>query len=234
MNDKEEKTFADYMIGDPKYTIWDRIGWKWNKVKDFAYETKWFIQRLFRSYHASDCNLWGLGHHLAKVILGKLKAFRALPLHGCPMCFSEYDEHGWRSKEEYDEAIAKGEMSGGSDEAWLKTLDEMIFAFEFICYYDEGSEKDLAKFLKKYNLKYPHEEIPENRKVNYIYSFNNVDGKRNIMSSHLPPDDPENKENRIYLGEDVHYYNFELEGEYWDRVQKGLQLFAKHFMSLWD
>ena len=45
--------------------------------------------------------------------------------------------------------------------------------------------------------------------------------------------DWENK-NRTFLGEEISYYNFDLEREYYERVQKGLQLFAKHFLSLWD
>jgi hypothetical protein len=83
--------------------------------------------------------------------------------------------------------------------------------------------------LNRYGLIYPHQKIPENRKVSYAYK--NKDG--NFMSSPLPPDDPENKENK-FLGEEVSYYNFELESKYYDRALEGFKLFGKYFMNLGD
>jgi len=226
---KKEKSLIDYIIenGDRKYSIHDHIKWKIERISDTYRAMKWFFQRLFRSYHASDCDIWGLHSHLAPLLLAKLIIFRNSPLHGHPSCFSEYNENEWKSKKEYNEAVTKKEILGGGFEAWLKALDEMIFAFEFLTYY-EANDKKRDKMLKKYGLKYPHEKIPENRKVHYVYRSD-----ENIMSSYLPPDNPENA-NRKYLGEDISYYNFDLEKEYYKRVQEGLELFAKHFMSLWD
>jgi hypothetical protein len=250
MDEKEEKSFLDYMMEEgrdkkenPILRKLSIIFWYRSiaRIPDWYREVKWFFQRLFRSYHASDCDIWGLHDHLAPIILGKLKAFRASPLHGYPSIFSEWgyegctDEYGGMgmTKEEYDKAREAGDFVGGEFDAWLKTLDEMIFAFDFMTNY-EASDKKRDAMLARYGLEYPHKKIPENKRVNYVYRIGKKGEKdSHIMTSHVPPDDPENK-NREYLGEDIGYYNFELERKYYERVQKGLSLFAKHFMSLWD
>ena len=227
----EEKSFFDYVIEDEdhKISIFTRIKWKLEKIGDAYRLVKYFLQKLFRPYHASDCDIWNLHNHLTPIILSKLIAFRNSSLSGYPSYFSLYAGNEWKSKEEYDEAIAKGKILGGGFDAWLKTLDEMIFAFEFIAYY-EASDKKRDKMLDKYELKYPHERIPENREVSYIYKSG---PSKNVMMSDLPPDDSDNAD-REYLGESISYYNFDLESEYYKRANKGLELFAKHFMSLWD
>jgi len=229
----EEKSFIDYMIedGDHKISIFTKIKWKIEKIGHAYRCVKWSSQRVFRTHHASDCDLWGLSEHLAPIILGKLQAFKNMPRHGYPSFFSDYCKEEWGSKEEYEDAVAKGKVTGGDEEAWNKVLDEMIFAFEFITYY-EAKDKKRDRMLKKYGLKYPHEKTPESRTVHYVYKCGK-DKDKHIMSSYLPPDDPANAK-REYLGEDISYYNFNLEGEYYKRAQKGLELFAKHFMSLWD
>jgi len=233
MEEKKEKSFVDYMIGEGAHeiSIFTRIKWKIKKIADAYRSIKWFLQRLFRSYHASDCDIWNLHEYLTPIILGKLIAFRNSPLHGYPSCFSEYCENEWKSKEEYDDAVDKGDILGGEQAAWLKVIDEMIFAFEFLNYY-EASDKKRDKMLKKYGLEYPHKKIPENRMVHYVYKYGKGEDEH-IMSSHLPPKDKEN-EKYTYLGEDVSYYNFDLEREYYERVEKGMKLFAKYYLSLWD
>lgn len=69
------------------------------------YKIKWFFQRLFRGY--SDCDLWNLDYHLAKIILKRLKAFKKMERKGIPSTLNSFDE-------------------------WNKILDKMIFSFEFI------------------------------------------------------------------------------------------------------
>jgi hypothetical protein len=231
----EEKGFLDHMFEEeekenPVWRFLTTIFWyrTIRRIPDVLRSVKWFFQRIVRSHHSSDCDLWGLDNHLTPIIFKKLVAFRKQPLHGYPSCLSEYFENEWESKEKYDEAVTKGEMLGGGFEAWLKILDEMIFAFEFLTYY-EASDKKRDKMLAKYGLEYPHQKKPENKSISYSYRLPTGD----FMSSHLPPDDPENAKNK-FLGESASYYNFNLEREYYERVQKGLNLFAKHFMSLWD
>ena len=238
--ENEEKSFLDYMLEDMREKENPILRWIsiyfWHRpttmIGDFFRGIKWSLQRFFRSHHSSDRDIWDLHSHLAPILLGKLKAFRASPLHGYPSCFSDWDEKygcGPYDKEEYDKAVEEGHILGGGFEAWLKTLDKMIFAFDFLTYYEHWDEKKRDAMLARHGLEYPHQKKPENRKINYAYK--GKDG--HFMSSHLPPDDPDNK-NRTFLGEEISYYNFDLEREYYEKVQEGLSLFAKHFMSLWD
>jgi len=68
--------------------------------------SKWFFQKLFRGY--SDCDIWGLDYHLAKLILKRLKAF----YNGGKRC--GYPGHLENEQE------------------WNHILEEMIFAFEYV------------------------------------------------------------------------------------------------------
>jgi hypothetical protein len=45
-------------------------------MKKTGREIKWFFQRLFRGY--SQCDLWNLPQHLAKILLPRIKAFRRM------------------------------------------------------------------------------------------------------------------------------------------------------------
>lgn len=223
----KEKSFFDYIHEDcdEKPTIFERIKWKFDRIKDFFRKIKWFLQKIFRSHHSSDCDLWNLYSHLAPTILKKLKAFRDQKFNGYPSYFSEYRENEWSDKKEYEKAKEEGKIDGGGMDAWLEVLDEMIFAFEYIVDYDSYYNRE--RFLKKYNLRDPHEKISENKKVSYIYRHGD-----NLVSSDNPPE----KENRgyTYKGEAVTYYNIDLEIQYGERAQKGLDLFSKFFMNLWD
>ena len=224
----EEKSMMDYMgLGASKITIKDRLRWKYDRLRDFYCLIKWGLQRLFRSHHASDCDLWGLYDRLTSIILPKLKAFRKIPLHGYPSSFCEWDENIGMTKEEYDKAVKKGDVEGGESEAWLHVIDEMIFAFSFV-EMDSFDEKKRAKFFKDFDIIDPHAKVPEHRKVGYAYKTK--DG--NTCFSHLPPGKEE--KDWEYLGEDISYFNLDLHKEQYERVQNGLNLFAKHFMSLWD
>lgn len=68
-------------------------------------ETKKPFERLFKGYAKED--LWGLDYYLAKKILPLLKAFRKSKLTGYPPTLKNQKE-------------------------WLKELDEMIWAFDYI------------------------------------------------------------------------------------------------------
>jgi hypothetical protein len=88
---------------------------------DILRPIKFFYQRLTRGY--DDSCMWSLDHHLAKLILPRLKLFRQQP-HGCPagssagssdICFHPTDAEG-------DPDLA----------AWDEKLDKMVYAFEYI------------------------------------------------------------------------------------------------------
>jgi hypothetical protein len=231
---EEEKPFLYYSLlhSDKKESSWskfiDFIRWRIiHRLEDFYREVKYAIQRYYRHHHCSDADIWNLNYHLAEIILKKLKAFKSAKRVAYPTIYCEYEEDSaWASKEEYDKQVASGNILGGGEKAWEAALDEMIFAFEFYSNYESGIEKSEKRVLKKYGLKDPHARIPENRHVSYAHEM--ASGHR--FNSHRKDDEKSVK----FLGEEVSYYNFDLEKEYWERAQKGFELFGKHFMSLWD
>ena len=175
------------------------------KVINFFCNIKWFFQRIFRSYHASDCDLWGLSHHLADVILPKLKAFRRSNLHGYPQYFSDDEDH-------------PGEIGGGFDK-WMETLDDMIFAFEFM---QAEEAPDESKIRKEFNKKYGdwEEKTEANKKT--MSWYRNEDG---LMTSEVGDE---------LVSEHVYYYNNDLYMKHHVRAQEGLEKFGKFFWNLWD
>lgn len=183
-----EEMFKD--IEKSKIPWYEKISWFFHRwferlISNPIREVKWFLQKVFRKNHTSDIELWGLYEYLSKYILRKLKAFKNYDRVGYPSTFASYYKDEWRSKEEYDKAVEKGDMKGGGSEAWEKCLDEMIFAFEFIIYYEHHNDKKRLAFCEKYGLEDPYE-------------------------------------------------NYKFIEEYYNRVQNGLDLFAKYFWSLWD
>jgi len=217
-------------------SVIEKIGWKFRWIGDSYREVKWFFQRVFRSSHASDADLWSLNHRLAEIILPKLVAFRKKEPHGYPGCFCDWDpkfkDGGLGiTKKEYDAEKKKGNYVGGEMKAWLATIDEMIFAMEYIIVDDSCDEKKEAAFFKKWNMENPMAETKKNAKVQYQYEHI-VDGKKFIVMT----DEPPNKVSKDYkfLEKRVHHYNGDAMKKLWDREQKGMELFGKYFGGLWD
>lgn len=192
------------------------------RIKNIFYSIKYFMQMIFRKNHTSDIEIWNLYAYLAPYILKKLQAFKDSERSGYPGTFAEYYEHEWSSKEEYEEAVRKGRILGGGKAVWEHYLDEMIFAFEYIVYYENCRQKE--KFLEKYKLKDPNEKILKNKRESYVYESKN--GGTIISSTPL--------ENEKLIDKSVDYFNVTLDREYAERAQKGFELFGKFFTSLWD
>jgi hypothetical protein len=241
---------------EKKFTIWDklfsidnddmdepsvieRISWKFRWLADTFRNIKWFFQRVFRSSHASDCDLWGLNHRLAEIILPKLVAFRKKEPHGYPCDFCDWEpskndpKYGGLgiTKKEYDAAKKKGNYVGGGHKAWMAVIDEMIFAMEHTLVDDSCDEKKEAAFFKKWNMENPQAEIKNNAKIQYKYEEVGKD-KPMIMMTEKPPSKVEKKWK--LLEKSIHYYNGEAMKKLWDRHQKGMELFGKYFGGLWD
>jgi len=87
----------------------------WYRFNPMTYlrPMKWAIQRFFRGYSA--CDIWGLDHHLAKLISKRLKVF-IKNLHGHPSELNSFEE-------------------------WLEVLNKMIWSFDFVAG-DYGYEED--------------------------------------------------------------------------------------------
>lgn len=152
--------------------------------------TKSVMQKIFRKSHCSDSDLWRLQVVLAKNILPKLIDYRNQNFDSFPTCFSDWDPLFGVSKEEY---FSNPENIGGGLVQWMKTIDEMIFAFEYLAYEEQTDRKGnptkrRIKMFEKYKIKDP---------------FENGFDKNICYKNHA-------------------------------RVSKGLSLFAKHFIDLWD
>lgn len=133
-----------------------------SRIKDVGYDVKYFFQKIFRKNHTSDRELWNLYGVIIKHMYPKLLAFKKLNRAGYPIGFSEFDDSmGYTNKEEYDKAIADGDMFGGGMEAWNKILDEIIFACEYTLH--DEYDKKYKFFYEKWNLEDPHEVKEENR-----------------------------------------------------------------------
>lgn len=200
---------------------------------------KWGLQRIFRSYHASDRDMWELHDHLAEVILPKLVAFKKSYRHGMPIDFLDYEENaGWRNKEEYDADVAAGRIVGGGPEAWEATIDEMIFAFEFAMTRRSGKyERDFFKKYPQYNWKAKTEKARQvmrwahmrNGSMQSLDEFEEPpEGTVKVSPGLVDLGDNDDKDYRVY------YHDMDLEIEAHKRAEKGLALFAKYFFSLWD
>lgn len=210
------------------------------RIADFYRSIKWTLQRLFRKSHASDCDIWGLRDHLAEVILPKLVAFKKSYRRGMPIAFMDYEENcDWANKEEYDVDVKKGLIIGGGPEAWEKTIDEMIFAFEYVLV-DHGRRYEW-EFFKKYPQ---YNWRAKTKKARHVMRWAHMkDGSIQSLDEFEEPPEGTVKVNSniIDLGEhaskessSVYYHDFDLQLEAHERAEAGLQLFAKYFFNLWD
>ncbi len=168
-------------------------------------------------------DLWDGSETLAIVIHAWLKRYRALynhkrnPLCSYPpsFCTEPYDEH------QDEESQMK---------AWLDALDAMIYSFHH-CAYAYWSDGPTEKLF--------HKEHAELEKIN-----------RKLLKRARLLDDTEaaeRKKNKTDAGGyESHYWNLHMHildplyhkyhplfEEHHNKVQYGLDLFAKHFKSLW-
>jgi len=176
-------------------------------VGNFFFSIKENFQRLTRPSHASDTDLWDLSELMIRRLLPMILAFRKMEKNSIPMDFIEYSEKSWewKSKDEYENAIKEGRIKGGGTEGWEKTIDEIIFAFEWYlyCRHRSAQGEDALKFYEKYGYKNPYAEIEENKSV----SLN---------------------------GEFVQYRNEQIVDEIEKRADKGFKIFFEYFLDFWD
>lgn len=205
-----------------------------HRISNFFHNIVYFIQKITRSHHCSNLDLWDLYSHLAKITLPKLVAFRAQKINGYPNNFSEWSDNCGYTKEEYDKAKSDGSIVGGEMDAWLKTIDEMIFAFEFVLYFESWDKKKKQIFIDKYKLPDLEAKIPENLHISYEYSGAEDSEASYISSGEKLSSEEQAEKKYTFLGEDRFYHNYTLEEELQKRASKGFELFGKYFRSLWD
>jgi hypothetical protein len=226
---EEESSFFDFDFKKRKFyqKFFSMLRWR---TRGFYDEIKYSVQRLFRPHHLSNIDLWGFQYTMAKWIYPRLKKFISMERHGYPGIFSEYCENEWANREGYDKAIADGIHLGGGSEAWEQTLNEIIFAFEWMLHFDEYKDRTQQdKFCKKWNIKNPYEKNLENKTIHYVYEMQ--DG---TCIAHEPDLDEKEPEKYRYKRRTVGYHNVNAVIEIQERAQKGFELFGKYFMSFWD
>jgi hypothetical protein len=202
-------------------------------VSELPGEIKCVCQHVFSKGHISYKDLWSLDFVFAKWMYPRLKRFIASNRHGYPSDFSEYVDHEWKSREEYDKAISDGRIHGGGMEAWNKILNEMLFWFEWRLNYKWGSEKEEEAFCKKWGLKNPHAHIAENKQIDYVYK-DLTPGMATMMSEESDCDVKE-PDKYVFLGRRVMYYNVKYDCDViGKRAEARLALFGKYLENLWD
>ena len=219
----------------------------WQKIKNFYYERKYTVQRIFKGY--ADVDIFELYSTTARTILPRLVEFKKNH-HGYPSIFSDYEDgSAWESKEKYDAMIKDGTILGGGDDAWVAILDKMIFSFSYIIVEDMSPkgkfEKNIVKdFKEKYGDVWA--ETEENIKGNSYHLFVNENKNLkddDIAAVHIPEDNfddntikEEEAKGMTYKGFKTRnfHHNDKLATELHEKCDEGLALFGKYFRNLWD
>lgn len=174
---------------------------------------------------------------MAPQILKILQAFRKYiePRNSkYPIYFCEWGSHMGMTLDEYNKIKAEDEFGGGEFEAWLSTIDEMIFAFEFNLYHDSFDKKQ-KKFYQKWNILDPFRETEDN--LSWGYNFRNEDGDIMSCGEHdlnRESIEERKKEGRILESKQRDYIDLALRIQYRERANEGMRLFGKFFWNLWD
>ena len=136
------------------------------RAKRILYAIKYFLQKIFRKNHISDMEIWNCKESLAKYILPRLKALRKEEFFCYPnddtdtvmptRTLVSYDDEG-NEEVEYDKEKL---------ENWLKIIDEMIFAFEFVLYGDSFGKKQTG-FYMKYFEEDPYKNFLDKFEINH-------------------------------------------------------------------
>jgi hypothetical protein len=192
-----------------------------------------FFDRLFNRGIAK-ADLWSLNNTLAEYIYPRLLRFRNAKLHGYPHAFSEREE--WESEEKYNAELATGERVGGEQEAWIRTIDEMLFGFEYVLFREMTETPKGKEFWLKYYGKTPWDRLESNRHTHYHYCMKNPpEGLSRWMSTArlLSPEECEEKGCELRYTREF-FRNFELESEAAKRAAKAMELFGRYYLNLWD
>lgn len=146
--------------------------------------------------------LWDLTSYLIEYILPRLKAFKKVNINSYPGNFKSLKQ-------------------------WYKTLDKIIFAFEYAYIHDNKSLKSLQQFLIKQGFKNPHRKTNNNLK--YWKEYQLDDGMVQIKFEKTKK--PTQK-NMIECRKQ--YHNIRDQRVIDKKVQEGFELFGKYFLHLWD
>lgn len=151
---------------------------------------------------------YGMDHTLALIILPMLVQLRNTK-HGIPHEFAQVGGEDYDSQESFDfykESVNES-FNKGCDR-WDEVLDKMIWSFQQLIDDD-------------YDSKYHHGDID--------FEFRELDEK-----IHNPLSGKDEVAHEMINRNKNHWYDHIGHHAHEARIQEGLELFGKHFRSLWD
>ena len=152
---------------------------------------------------------WSLDHTLSLIILPALIQLK-LTKHGVPSEFVNDSAEDYHDQATFDFMKEdKDEVFQKGCDAWDETLDKMIWSFQQIA-------------LADYDTKYHHGDIKIGWKKSDKQYPNPVTGKSE-PTYEMVDENP-----------DEHWYDQVGHALHEERIQEGVDLFAKYFRNLWD
>ena len=152
----------------------------------------------------TPCERWNLFHTFSVYIAAGLKDFLSHKIYGFPCEFSD-EEHPFEVKKE----TVNGETG---EKAWRATIEKMLWSFEQIR--DDYSDSPFHKWHDK-----------------QFWSLMN----NGILPMEISGESDENGLHAVkFNGEETPQEIWDADKIYHQRVQEGLDLFAKYFNYLWD
>jgi hypothetical protein len=177
------------------------------KIKIGAYPKKGNRKKIDIKIDGYDC--WNLDNTLAHIIYPALIHLR-LHKHGVPAEFVDVGGEDWSQQESFDfykESHDEAWTAGAK--RWEEALDKMIWSFEQLCLVD-------------YNEKYHHGKSEYDWVKSDKTFANPITGK------------VEETFRMVDKNPDEHFFDTEGLRLHEERIQEGLDLFGKHYRSLWD
>jgi len=152
---------------------------------------------------------WSCDHNLALIILPLLIQLKATK-HGIPNEFADVGGEKWGSQESFDfYQETHNECFDIGVKRWEETLDKMIWSFEQIAFDD-------------YDKKYHHGDA----KYDWIKSDIQYP---NPLTGAMEP-----TYQMVDKNPEEHWYDHVGHKLHEERIQEGINLFAKYFRALWD
>jgi hypothetical protein len=151
---------------------------------------------------------YSMDNTLALIILPMLVQLRNTK-HGIPHEFAEVGGENYNSQDSFDfYKETYDESFGKGCERWDEVLDKMIWSF-------------MQLIDDDYDSVYHHGDVEFEWKDTEEKILNPLTGKDEVLKEMI------NKNKN-------HWYDYVGHRMHEDRIQEGLELFGKHFRSLWD
>ena len=104
--------------------------WSYRLTKGVYYKLKYFIQRRTRGF--DDLDKWNAAWFISRKAIAILKEWRKGPIMGTSIIRHREDRFGKIIELEKTEIDDEGYPPAFTEEEWLKIIDDIIFAFEFV------------------------------------------------------------------------------------------------------